>query len=152
MGDCTPEPGIHPGEPTPGGESRNPTHCDQDPATRNTTGASGTTCMEKPRPADQYQRPIGPLATSARKPATPKPETDAPTTETPGGTDNARNEAAAGATQAPHVPKATSTGARGRARRKSPLDTTRIVSRTSFGPAVRTTPTAFPASPFSFAT
>jgi len=152
MGGCTPEPGIHPGKPTPGGKSRNPTHCDQDPATRNTTSASGNTCMEEPRLADQHQRPIGPLATSNGKPATPKPGTDAPTTETPGDTHNARNEAAAGATQAPRVPKATSTGARGRARRKSPLDTTRIVSATSFGCAVQTTPTAFPAPPFSFVT
>ena len=152
MGGCTPEPGNHPGEPSLGGKSRNPTHCDQDPATRNTTGASGTACMEKPCPTDQHQRSIGPLGTRAGKPATPKPGTDAATTETPGGTHNARNEAAAGATQAPCVPKATSTRARGRARRKSSLDTTRIVSRTSFGPAVRTTLTAFPTPPLSFAT
>jgi len=127
-------------------------HCDQDPATRNATGASGTTCMEKPHPADQPQCPISPLATSGGKPATPKPGTDAPTTETSSGTYNARNEAAAGATQAPRIPKATSTRARSRARRKSPLDTTRIVSGTSFGPAILTIPTTFPAPPLSFAT
>ena len=152
MGGCTPEPGIHPGKPTPGGKSRNTTHCDQDPATRNAIGASKTTCMEKPRPADQHQRPIGPLTTSTGEPTTPKPGTDATTTETPGGTRNARNEAATGATQVPRVPKATSTQAGGRTRRKSPLNTTRIISGTSFGPAVGTTSTTFPTPLLSFAT
>ena len=98
MGGRTPEPGIRPGEPTPGGKSRNPVHRGQDPATRNTTSASETTCMEKPHPGNQHHHPIGPFATNAGKPAMPKPGTNAPTTETPSGTHNARNEAAAGAT------------------------------------------------------
>ena len=84
-------------------------HCNQNPATHNATSASRTICMEKPHPADQHQHPIGPLTTSTGKPATLKPGTDAPTTETPRGTHNAGNEAATGATQTPHIPKATST-------------------------------------------
>jgi len=152
MGGSAPEPGSHPGKPTPGSESRNPTHCDPDPATHNTTSASSTPCVEKPCKADQHQCPISPLRTSAGKPATPKPETNAPTTETPGGTQDAGNEAAAGAAQAPRVPKASSLRASSRTRRKSPLYTTRIGSRTSFGPTIRTTQTASPAPPLSVAT
>jgi len=152
MGSGTPEPGIHPGKPTPGGKSGNPMHCDPDPATRNTTGTGGTTCVEEPHKADQHQRPISPLGTSAGKPATPKPRTNAPTTETPGGTHDAGNEATAGAAQTPRVSKTTSLRARGRARRKPPLYATQIISRTSFGPSVRTTPTAFSAPPLTIAT
>jgi len=73
-------------------------------------------------------------------------------TATPGSTHNAGNEAVIGATQTPHIPKATSTRARGRTRRKSPLDTTWIVRRTSFGSAIRTTLTVCQAPPLSCAT
>ena len=109
MGACTPEPGSHPGKPTPGGKNRNPTHCDQDPATHNATNTSKTTSVEKPCPADQHQHPISPLATSTAKPTAPKPRTDVPTTKAPGSTHNAGDEAMAGATQVPRVPKTTST-------------------------------------------
>ena len=108
--------------------------------------------MEKPRPTDQHQCPISSLTTYVGKPATPEPRTEAPTTETPGGTYHTRDEAAAGATQMPHIPKATSTRARGGTRRRSPLDTTRIVCGTSLGHAIGTAPTAFPAPPLPFAT
>ena len=108
--------------------------------------------MEKPHLADQNQCPIGPLTTGVGKPATSEPGTEAPTTETPSSTHDARNEAAIGATQTPHIPEATSTRARGRTRRKSPLDTTWIVRRTPLGPAIRTASTAFQATPLSFAT
>jgi len=152
MGSRSPEPGVRPGKPTPGGKSRDPTHCDQNPATRTTISAGGTTHMEKPRPPYQYQCPIGSLTTSVGEPATPKPGPDVLTAETPGGTHNARDEAATGATQMPRVPKATSTRARGRARRSSPLNTTRVVHGTSLGPAIRTTSTTSPTPPLSFAT
>ena len=109
MGSRTPEPSGHPGKPTPGSKGRNPTYCDQNPATRNATSTGGTTRMEKSHPADQHQCPIGPLTTSIGKPATTEPGTEAPQTETPGGTHDAGNEAAIGATQTPHIPKAIST-------------------------------------------
>ena len=125
-------------------------HCDQNPATRNAISTSGTTCMEKPRPTNQHQRPLGSLTTSVGKPTTPKPGTNAPTTETPGASHNARNEAATGATPTPHIPKATGTRIRGRTRRRSPLDTTQIICGATLRPAVRTTPTAFPAPPLPF--
>ena len=80
--------------------------------------------MEKPHPADQHQCPIGPLTISVGKPATSEPGSEAVTTETPGVTHDAGNQAAIGATQTPHISKATSTRDRGRTRRKSPLDTT----------------------------
>jgi len=108
--------------------------------------------MEKPCPSDQHQRPIGPLTTSAGKPAVSEPVTEAPTTETPGGTHDAGNEAAIGATQTPHFPKATHTWACGRKRRKPSLNTTRIVRGTPLGPAVRTSSTAFQAPPLAIAT
>jgi len=150
MGSRTPEPGIHPGKPTPGSKRGDPTHCDQNPATRNATSASGTTCMEKPHPSNQHQRPLGSFTTSVVKPATPKPGTNAPTAETPGATHNTRNEAAAGATPTPHIPKATGTRTRGTTRRRSPFDTTPVICRATLGPAVRTAPTAFPAPPLPF--
>jgi len=136
MGGSTPEPSSHPGKPTPGSKSRNPTHCDPDPATHNTTSADSTPCVEKPGQADQHQCPISPLGTGAGKPVTPKPGTNAPTTETPGGTHDAGNEAAAGAAQTPCVPKATNLRASGGTRREPPLYTPRISSRTSFGPTL----------------
>jgi len=92
--------------------------------------------MEKSHSADQHQYPVGPLTTSAGKPATTRPGTEAPPTETPGGAHDAGNEAAIGATQTPHIPKATSTRALGRTRRKSPFDTAGIIRRTSFGLAI----------------
>ena len=152
MGGGTPEPGIHPGKPTPGSKSRNPMHCDPDPTTHNTTSADSTPCVEKPCEADQHQHPNSPLETSAGKPATPEPKTNAPTTETPGSTPDAGNEAAAGAAQAPRVPKATSLRASGRTRRKPPFYTTWIDSRTSFGPTIPTTLTASSTPPLSVAT
>jgi len=130
MGSRTPEPGGHPGKPTPGSKGGNPTYCDQNPATHNATSASGTTRMEKPYPTDQHQCPISPLTTSIGKPTTSEPGTEALTTETPGGTHNARNEAAIGATQTPHITEATSARACGRTRRESSLNTTGIVRRT----------------------
>jgi len=152
MGSCTPEPSGHLGKPTPGSKGRNPTYRNQNPTTHNATSASGTTCMEKSHPADQHQCPVGPLTTSIGKPATTKPGTEVPLTETPAGTYDAGNEVAIGATQTPHIPKATSTRARGRTRRKSPLDTAGIIRRTSFGSAIRTTSTACQAPPLSFTT
>ena len=109
MGSRTPELGGHPGKPTPGSKGGNPTYCDQNHATHNSTSTSGTTRMEKPHSADQHQCPISPLTTRIGKPATSESGTEAPTTETPGGTHNARNEAAIGAAQTPHIPEATST-------------------------------------------
>jgi len=120
MGSHTPEPSGHPGKPTPRSKGRNPTYRDQNPATRNATSAAGTTRMEKSHPTDQHQCRAGPLTTSVGKPATTEPRTEAPSTETPGGTHDAGNETAIRATQTPHIPKATSTRARGRTRRKSP--------------------------------
>ena len=73
-------------------------------------------------------------------------------TETPGGTYNTRNEAAAGAAQAPRIPKATNLWAGGGTRREPPLYTTQISSRTSVGPTIGTTPTALPAPQFAVAT
>jgi len=108
--------------------------------------------MEKSHSADQHQYPVGPLTTRVGKPTTSEPGTKAAMTETPGTTHNARNEAAIRATQTPHIPKASSTRARGRTRRKSPLDTTWIICRTPLGPAIRTASTAFPAPPLPFAT
>ena len=151
MGSRTSELGVHPGKPTPGGKSRDPTHCDQNPASRNTISTGGTTHMEKPRPPDKYQCPIGPLTTRVGKPTTPKPGPDGPKKETPSSSHNAGDEAATGATQTPRVPKATSTLGRGRTRGSSPLNTCRIIRGTSLGSTVRTTPTAFPAPPLSFA-
>jgi len=127
-------------------------YCDQNPATHNATSAGGTTRMEKPHPADQHQCPISPLTTSIGKPTTSEPGTETPTTETPSGTHNARNEAAIGATQTPYIPEATSTRARGRTMRESPLNTTWIVHRTPLGSAIRTVSTTFQAPPLPFAT
>jgi len=107
--------------------------------------------MEKPHPADQHQRPISPLTTSVGKPTTSEPGYEAPTTETPSATHNTREEAAIGATQAPHIPEATSARAHGRTRREPPLNTTWIVSRTPLGSAIRTASTALQAPPLSFA-
>jgi len=152
MGGRTPESGSHPGKPTPGSKSRNPTHCDPNPVTHNTTSANSTSGMEKPGKADQHQRPISPLGTSAREPTTSKPGTNAPTTETPRGTHDARDEAAAGTAQAPRIPKATNLWAGDGTRREPPLYTTWIRSRTSVGPPLGTTPTAFPAAPLAVAT
>jgi len=73
-------------------------------------------------------------------------------TETPGGTHDARNEAAAGAAQAPRIPKATNLWASSGTRMEPPLYTTRISSRTSVGPTLGTTPTAFPVTPLAVAT
>ena len=152
VGSRTPEPGVHPGKPTPGGESRDPMHCNQNSATHTTASAGGTTHMEKPHLPDQHRHLIGLLATSIGKPAALNPRPDVPTTETPGGTHNARDETATGATQTPSIPKPTSTQARGRKRRSSPLNTTWIIRETFLGSAVRTTPTAFPAPPLSLTT
>jgi len=152
MGSRTPEPGGHPGKPTPGSKGGNPTYCDQNPATQNTTSASGTTRMEEPHPADQHQCPISPLTTSIGKPTTSVPRTEAQTTETPSGTHNARNEAAIGATQTPHIPEATSARAHGRTRREPPLNTTWIIHRTPIGSALPTALTAFELPPHAFAT
>ena len=152
MGSCTPEPGGHPGKSTPGGKGGNPTPCDQNSVTRNVTGTSGTTRLEKPDPTDQHQCPIGPLTTSVGKPAASKPVTKAPTTETPGGTHDVGNEAAIRVTQMPHIPEATSTRARSRTGRKPPLDATGIVRGTPLRPAIRTAPTAFQAPLLPFAT
>jgi len=80
-----------------------------------------------------------------------EPGTEALTTETPSSTHNARNEAAIGATQMPHIPEATSARARGRTRREPPLNTTCIVRRTPLRSAIRTTSTAFQAPLLSFA-
>jgi len=121
MGCRTPELGSHPGKATPGSKSRNPTHCDPNPVTHNTTSTDSTSGMEKPGEADQHQCPIGPLGTSAREPATPKPRTNAPTTETPGGTHDARNVTAAGSVQAPRIPRATNLWADSGTRREPPL-------------------------------
>ena len=82
----------------------------------------------------------------------PKPGTNAPTTETPGGTHDARDEAAAGAAQAPCIPKATNLWVGGGTRGEPPLYTARISSRTSIGPTLGTTPTAVPAPPLAVAT
>jgi len=152
MGGRTPESGSHPGKLAPGSKSRNPTHCDPNPVTHKTTSANSTSGMEKPGEADQHQCPISPLGTSAGEPATPKPGTSAPMTETPGGTHDAGNEAAAGASQAPRIPKATNLWASGGTRRQPPLYTTRISSRTSVGPTLGTTPTAFPPSRLAITT
>jgi len=152
MGGGIPESGSHPGKPTPGSKSRNPTHWDPNPVTHNTTSTDSTSGMEKPGEADQHKCPIGPLGTGAGEPATPKPGTNAPTTETPGGTHDARNKVAAGAAQAPRIPKATNLWAGGRPRREPPLYTTRMSSRTSVGPTLGTTPTAFPAPPLAITT
>jgi len=152
MGSRTPESGSHPGKPTPGSKSRNPTHCDPNPVTHNTTSTNSTSGMEKPGEADQHQCPISPLGTSAGKPATPKPGTKAPTTETAGGTHDTRNEAATGAAQAPRIPKATNLWASGGTRREPPLYTPRISSRISVGPTLGTSLTAFLAPPLAVAT
>jgi len=151
MGSRTPEPGGHPGKPAPGSKGGNPTYCDQNPTTHNATSASRTTRMEKPHPADQHQRPIGPLTTSVGKPATSEPGNEATTPETPGATHNTRDEAAIGATQTPHMPEATSTRAHGRTRGESPLNTTWIVRGTPLGSAIQTTSTALQAPPLLFA-
>jgi len=145
MSSLTPEPGGYPGKPTPGSKGRNPTYRDQNPTTYDATSASRTTRMEKPHPADQHQRPISPLTTSVGKPATTEPGNEAPTTETPGATHNTRDEAAIRATQAPHIPEATSARAHGRIRREPPLNTTWIVRRTPLGSAIRTALTALQA-------
>jgi len=71
-------------------------------------------------------------------------------TETPGATHNTRDEAAIGATQAPHIPEATSALAHGRTRREPPLNTTWIDRRTPLGSAIRTASTALQAPPLSF--
>jgi len=124
MGGHSPEPSGHPGKPALRGKGGNPTHCDQSPITRNTTSTSGTSHIEKPYPTDQHQRPIGPLTVSVGEPAASEPVTKAPTTETPGATHYAGNEAAIRATQTPHIPKATRTRAHDRTRGKPPLNTT----------------------------
>jgi len=107
--------------------------------------------MEKPGEADQHQCPISPLGTSAGKPTTAKPGTNAPTTETPGSTHDTQDEAAAGAAQAPCIPKATSLWAGGGTRREPPLYTARISSWASVGPTLGTTRTTFPAPPLAVA-
>ena len=150
MGSRTPEPGVHAGKPTLGSKSGDPTHCDQNSATRNATSASGTTCMEKSRPSNQHQHPLGSFTTSVGKSATPKPGTNATTAEIPGATHNARNEAATGVTPTSHVPEANGTRTHGRTRRRPPLDTTRVICGATLGPAVRTTLTTFPAPPLPF--
>jgi len=152
MGGRTPETGSHLGRPTPGSKSRNPTHCDTNPVTHNTTKTNSTSGMEKPSEADQHQRPISPLGTSAGEPTTPKPRTNAPTTETPSGTHDARDEAAAGAAQTPRIPKATNLWAGDGTRGEPPLYTTGISRQTSIGPPLGTTLTAFPAPPLADAT
>ena len=108
--------------------------------------------MEKPHPADQHQCPISPLTTSAGKPATSESGNEAPTAETPSATHHTRDEAAIGATQGPHIPEATSARVHGRTRREPPLNPTWIVSRTPFGPAIRTASTTHQVPPLPFAT
>jgi len=152
VGSLTPEPGGYPGKPTPGSKGGNPTYRDQNPTTYNATSARRTTHMEKPHPADQHQCPISPLTTSVGKPATSEPRDEAPTTETPGATHNTQDKAAIGATQAPHIPKATSVRAHGRTRREPPLNTTWIVCRTPLGSAIRTASTALQTPPLPFTT
>ena len=151
MGSLTPEPSGYPGKPTPRSKGGNPTYRDQNPPTYDATSASRTTRMEKPHQADQYQCPVSPLTTSVGKPATSKSGNEAPTTETPGTTHNTRDEAAIGATQAPHIPEATSARAHGGTRRESPLNTTWIVSRTPLGSAIRTASTTLQAPPLPLA-
>jgi len=152
MGRRTPEPGGRPRKPAPGSKGGNPTYRDQSPTTYNATSASRTTRMEKPHPANQHQRPLSPLTTSAGKPTTSEPRNETPTAEAPGATHNTRDEAAIGATQTSHIPEATSARAQGRARREPPLNTTRMVRRTPLGPAIRTTSTARQTPPLSLAT
>ena len=82
----------------------------------------------------------------------PKPRTNTPTTEAPSGTHDTRNEAAAGTAQEPRISKTTNLWAGDGTRREPPLYTTWISSRTSVGPPLGTTPTAFPAPPLAVAT
>ena len=152
MGSCPPKSDVLPGKPTPGSESGNPTHCDQNSATRNATGAPKPANVEKPCPTNQYQRPFSAFSCSVGKPVTPKPRTTYPTTETPGATHDAGNETATGGTSASHLPKTTGARACGRARRKSPINTPRIICGTTLWPAVRATLSTSPAPPFPLAT
>jgi len=108
--------------------------------------------MEEPGPANQYQRPVGAFPTSTGEPVTLEPGPNAPTTEAPGGTYDARNEAAVGTTQEPRTSPTAKLGANDGARREPPLHTTRISDRTSVRTPLGTTPTALPAAPLAIAT
>jgi len=73
-------------------------------------------------------------------------------TETPGGTHDAGNETATGATQTPYIPEGTRARTQNRTGRKPSLDDTGIVRRTPLRSVIRTTPTAFQAPPLPIAT
>jgi len=90
--------------------------------------------MEKPRPADQHQRSIGPLTTSFGKPVTPKHSPYYPTKQT----NDARNKAAAGGAHMPGLPVATNTRTFGGPWGSSSL-ITRVPLGTTLGPSLSTT-------------